>query len=269
MNENLVRHLIAAVTVAVLVAVGPACTRQGDEASRVAAARVSPTVELFPTASGSVLPTPGPSPSTARAPRELPARFRGTVSRIPKALAAAMRGTTWHPGCLVPLGDLRLLTLRYWGFDGRVHEGPMVINASVADDVVSAFRQIFRAHFPIKKIRLARRYRPGHDDPTDRSDFSAGFNCRPAVTARGPLSNWSQHAYGLAIDINPIQNPYVTSDGFIRNYHARRYRDRSQRLRGMIHPGDAVVRAFESIGWHWAGDWSTDKDYMHFSLSGN
>jgi hypothetical protein len=179
-----------------------------------------------------------------------------------------MTGTTWHEGCPVGLDELRLLTLRYWGFDGEVHVGPMVTNAQVAEGMVSVFRQLFRARFPIENIHLTVKYVPGHDDPTDTRDYTASFNCRPAVTAHGPLSNWSQHAYGLAIDVNPMQNPYIASDGFIRNYHARRYRDRLQDLRGMIHPGDVVVRAFESIGWHWGGDWSHDKDYMHFSLTG-
>jgi hypothetical protein len=210
---------------------------------------------------------PSLSPSAAPSRTPLPARFRGTVSAIPPGLAAEMRGGTWHPGCPVPLSDLRLLGLRYWGFHGHVHAGRMVVNASVAHDVISVFRQLFQARFPIKQLHLAVPYR-GVDDPTDRRDYTVGFNCRPALTARGPLSNWSQHAYGLAIDVNPMQNPYVTSDGFIRNYHARRFRDRSQELVGMVHPGDAVVRAFTSIGWTWGGDWSGDKDYMHFSLTG-
>jgi hypothetical protein len=180
-----------------------------------------------------------------------------------------MTGTTWHEGCPLGLDELRLLTLRYWGFDGQVHVGPMVTNARVAEDVVSVFRKLFLARFPIENIHLTVKYVPGHDDPSDTRDYTASFNCRPAVTAHGPLSNWSQHAYGLAIDVNPIQNPYVASDGFIRNYHARHYRDRSQHLPGMIHPGDVVVRAFESIGWHWAGYWTHDQDYMHFSLNGN
>jgi hypothetical protein len=88
------------------------------------------------------------------------------------------------------------------------------------------------------------------------------------VTARGPLASWSQHAYGLAIDLNPIQNPDVAADGYVRNLHARRYRDRSLGLPGMIHPGDVAVRAFAAIGWKWGGDWNGHKDYMHFSATG-
>ena len=145
----------------------------------------------------------------------------------------------------------------------------MVVNARVASDVVRAFRRIFQARFAIKEIHLARPYRgPKDDDPNDPTDYTAGFNCRPVLTARGPLPRWSQHASGLAIDINPIENPYVAADGFVKNNHARRYRNRSLHRPGMIRTGNAVVRAFAAIGWKWGGYWSSDKDYMHFSWSG-
>ncbi|HZD80440.1 MAG TPA: M15 family metallopeptidase [Actinomycetota bacterium] len=196
------------------------------------------------------------------------ARFRGAISRLPPELAAEMRGTTWHPGCPVPLSSLRLLSLRYWGFDGRVHEGPLVVDAAVAQPIVGVFRRLFRARFPIRRLHLAARYRPGHEDPNDRRDWTAAFNCRPVVTPAGAGPIISQHAFGLAIDINPIQNPYVAADGFVRNHIARAYRDRSRELPGMIHDGDVVVRAFAAIGWGWGGHWSSGKDYMHFSASG-
>ena len=216
----------------------------------------------------SATPTPSTSAATSPSPSALPARFRGTVSRIPPDLEAEMRGTTWRPGCPVDLSDFRLLTLRYWGFDGAVHEGPMVVNESVAADVVWVFRRLFEARFPIKRMHLSRRYRPNHDDPNDRRDYTASFNCRPVITPRGPLGTWSQHSYGWAIDINPIENPYVGADGYVRNRNARPFRDRSLDVPGMIHPGDVVVRSFATIGWGWGGSWSSGPDYMHFSLTG-
>jgi hypothetical protein len=167
------------------------------------------------------------------------------------------------------MSGLRLLTLRYWGFDGQVHEGPMVVNGRVARDVVAVFRRLFQARFPIRILHLATPYRgPQDDDPNDKRDYTVGFNCRPVLTAHGPGTTFSQHASGLAIDINPIQNPYVASDGFVKNNHSRRYKDRSLRRPGMIRPGDVVVRAFAAIGWRWGGYWSSAKDYMHFSLTG-
>lgn len=180
-----------------------------------------------------------------------------------------MRGTTWHKGCPVSLSELRLLTLRYWGFDGQVHQGPMVVNARVASDVVKIVRRLFAARFPIKQMHLAVPYRgPQDDNPYDKRDYTVGFNCRPVLTAHGEGNSFSQHAYGLAIDINPMENPYVAADGFVKNFYARRYRNRSLQRRGMIRPGDVVVRAFAAVGWKWGGYWKSEKDYMHFSLTG-
>ena len=245
------RMLIAILLTMVMSAA--ACAEEGGDVGTTP----SPTT-------GSPSPSAAPSPS----PSPLPARFRGTVSRIPPDLEAEMRGTTWRPGCPVNLTDLRLLTLRYWGFDGVVHEGPMVVNERVAADVVWVFRQLFEARFPIKRMHLSRRYRPNHDDPNDRRDYTASFNCRPVITPRGPLGTWSQHSYGWAIDINPIENPYVGADGYVRNRNARPFRDRSLDLPGMIHPEDVAVRSFAVIGWGWGGSWSSGPDYMHFSLTG-
>jgi hypothetical protein len=254
-------HRLGAVAAVVVLALLPGCTRpdaggRPDAGARPAEATPAPTSP------------PATSPAPAQPSRPPPASFRATVQPLPGGLAAQMRGTTWQPGCPASPRELRLLTLRYWGFDGQVHQGPMVVNQAVAGQVVSVFRRLFQARFPVQQLHLAVQYRPEDDDPNDRRNYTDGFNCRPVVTARGPLSSWSQHAYGLAIDINPIQNPYVTSDGYVRNLHARPYRDRSLRLPGMIHPGDVVVRAFAAIGWRWGGDWSGDLDYMHFSATG-
>jgi hypothetical protein len=179
-----------------------------------------------------------------------------------------MRGTTWRRGCPVPIRDLRLLTLSYWGFDGAVHRGPMVVNAAVARDVMWIFHRLYRARFPVKNMALTHRYRPKHDKPNTRKSITASFNCRVVVTPSGPGTTLSMHSYGLAIDINPLQNPFVAADGHTRNRFARPYVDRTQHLPGMIHDGDVVVRAFEHIGWKWGGNWSGDKDYMHFSANG-
>jgi hypothetical protein len=145
----------------------------------------------------------------------------------------------------------------------------MVVNARFARDLVGVFRRLFRARFPIKEMHLAVPYRgPQDDDPYDKRDYTAGFNCRPVLTAHGEGSGFSQHAYGLAIDINPMENPYVASDGFVKNVYARRFKDRSLDRPGMIRPADAVVKAFTAIGWKWGGYWSSAKDYMHFSWTG-
>jgi hypothetical protein len=201
-----------------------------------------------------------PSPSATVAPTP-----RWSVERIDPELRAELVGRTWHRGCPVPLDDLRVVTVRYHGFDGEVHAGPLVLNERVADDVLWVFRRLFRRDFPIRHVALAHRWHPTRpSDWFDTSDNTGSFNCRPVTNG----TILSQHSYGWAVDVNPLENPYVNGDGTVLRRAAKPYLDRSQDLPGMIHPGDLVVRSFARIGWSWGGDWNTLKDYMHFSLTG-
>jgi hypothetical protein len=181
-----------------------------------------------------------------------------------------MTGATWHEGCPVAIEDLSLLRFNYWGFEGEVKRGPMVVNAAVAGDVLWVFERLFDAGFPLKRVGLAREFHPQRweEDPDTRRSVTASFNCRVVVTPDGPGDEFSQHAYGLAVDVNPLQNPFVRSDGWVHNRFARPFVDRSGEHPGMIHGGDVVVRSFAAIGWAWGGNWSGDRDYMHFSLLG-
>jgi hypothetical protein len=194
--------------------------------------------------------------------------FEGGVFRIASTLRNVLIGRNWKPGCPVPIHDLRVVRVSYWNFRGRVRTGPLVLNERVANDVLWVFRQLFRARFRIQEIRLAAKDRPL--TPKDywnksRRSVTASFNCRPAT---GSTTVLSEHSYGWAIDINPLQNPYVRNDGTTLRQIAQRFRDRSRQLKGMIHEGDIVVRSFAAIGWEWGGHWHTLKDYMHFSLTG-
>ena len=189
-----------------------------------------------------------------------------TSAPLSGEIMAHTRTKNWHPGCPVSLSDLRVLTVAYHAFDGTVKTGPLVVNASVADDVLSVFRRLFRAGFEIKHIALAGKWHP-HRRPGEYASTkstTAAFNCRPVTHG----TSLSQHSYGWAVDIDPVQNPYIGSDGKVLQRAAKAYIDRSQQLPGMIHAGDVVVRAFAKIGWGWGGDWRSLKDYMHFSLTG-
>ena len=192
--------------------------------------------------------------------------FVGSVRWIDPTLRDELIGRNWHPGCPVPIRDLRLVTVSYWTFGGRVKQGPLIINESVAEDVLSVFHKLFDAHFPIQKIALAAKYRPPRpSDWYSTVNVTASFNCRPVT---GTTDVFSQHSYGWAVDINPMQNPYIGRDGNVLRAADLPYVDRSQHLPGMIHEGDVVVRAFDAIGWGWGGRWHSLKDYMHFSLTG-
>ena len=170
---------------------------------------------------------------------------------------------SWRPGCPVGVEDLRLLSVSHWGFDGQVHRGELVIHRDVADDVLQVFRRLFEAHFPIARIRPIDTY-GGDDARSMAANNTSGFNCR-LVSGTG---RWSEHAYGRAIDINPVQNPFISSTGEVLPRAGRRYADRSRPGRGTIRAGDEVVRAFASIGWRWGGTFRSLKDYQHFSASG-
>ncbi len=236
------------------------------------ACAASPTGEVRTEAVSPVAAEPQTSPTVPAAVEADAARTRyaGRVRSLPASLSAEMRGTTWKPGCPVPLTDLALLRFNHWDFHGRVQRGPMVVHQDVAEDVLWVFGRLYEARFPIKRMALTKEFIPEEFEPRISSPRSvtASFNCRPVITPLGPGDDFSQHSYGMAIDINPVQNPFVTADGFVRNRMAIPYLDRSVQLTGMIHDGDVVVRSFAAIGWEWGGNWSGGKDYMHFSLRG-
>jgi hypothetical protein len=190
---------------------------------------------------------------------------RWGIHAIGPDLREELTGRNWHPGCPVGLGELREVTVRYVTFHDEVRAGPLIVARHVAEDVLWVFRRLFRDGFPIKHVAIPRKWHPTRpsDYLTTRS-VTAGFNCRPVTEGTA----FSQHSYGWAIDINPLQNPYVRGDGSVLRRAAKAYLDRSQDLPGMIHPGDVVVRSFARIGWEWGGDFRTIKDYMHFSLTG-
>ena len=189
--------------------------------------------------------------------------FKATISPIGPALAKRMTGVSWHRGCPVPLSQLRLLTLTFRGFDGGAHTGHLVVDRDVASAVTAVFRRLYDARFPIKRMGLVDDY-GGSDFRSIEADNTSAFNCRAATGS----THWSEHAYGRAIDVNPIENPYV-SGGATSHAASRPFLDRSRRARGMAYPGGVLVEAFRSIGWGWGGSWSGSvRDYQHFSASG-
>jgi D-alanyl-D-alanine carboxypeptidase len=169
---------------------------------------------------------------------------------------------SYRAGCPVAPADLRLVRVSYYGFDGTAHVGALVVRRRVARDVVSVFRRLYVGRFPIRRMAPVSAYR-GSDDASMAADNTSGFNCRRAVGGSG----WSQHAYGLAIDVNPVENPYVLG-GKTLPPAGQRYLDRSRVRRGMAVAGGTLVRAFAAVGWRWGGRWTGAPDYQHFSATG-
>lgn len=200
--------------------------------------------------------------TSSGAARRDDAPFRAKVSRIDAALAKRMTGVSWRRGCPVGLRDLRLLTLRHWGFDNRLRTGRLVVHRDVASDVVDAFRVLYAARVPIRRMQLVDAY-GASDFRSIEADNTSAFNCRYV----DGTTRWSEHSYGRAIDVNPIENPYV-SGGRTSHPASVPYLDRSRRRPGMAVEGGALVRAFDRVGWGWGGRWTSVKDYQHFSASG-
>jgi D-alanyl-D-alanine carboxypeptidase len=185
-----------------------------------------------------------------------------SIAPIDRAQAQRMTGISWRPGCPVPLRDLRVLTASHWGFDGRVHRGRLIVHEDVAPDVLGVLRRLYRARFPIRRMVPVDAY-GGSDFRSIEADNTSAFNCRVVEGT----NRWSEHAYGRAIDLNPIENPYV-SGGRTSHRASVPYLDRSRRRPGMAYDGGALVESFRAIGWGWGGDWTGVKDYQHFSASG-
>jgi len=155
--------------------------------------------------------------------------------------------------------------MTYVGFDRREHIGKLIVNAKVVRQVLKVFRALYHARFPIKMMKPVDAFH-GSDPRSMAADNTSGFNCRKAVSS-GPPS-WSMHAFGLAIDVNTVQNPYVQPGQPVEPKAGAAYLNRSDIRRGMAYPGGVLVSAFGSVGWGWGGTWSGSQDYQHFSTNG-
>ncbi len=197
--------------------------------------------------------------------------FHASVKPLPSSVKTELvKGHYWHKGCPVSLSDLRVLTVTYRGFDGHPHSGQLVTNKKATAPLTNVFHQLYRLHFPIRHLSIDSVYGTRAQQPKD-GDVSGSFECRDAVpspcSGGNSTGTWSNHAYGLAVDINPVENPYVGC-GESRDPKAQSYRDRSRHRPGMITA--RVLAAFHAVGWGWGGSWSgATKDYMHFSFNGH
>ena len=193
---------------------------------------------------------------------------RSVIERLDPAARQAMVGVTWTEGCPVALRDLRRVIVPFVDFSGATRRGAIVVHRDVAAAIGRVFVALFSARFPIASIEPIEAF-GGDDDRSTMANNTSAFNCRPSFGADGaPTKRWSQHAYGRAVDVNPVQNPYVLADGSVLDPAARPYVDRRLGEPGMVVAGGAVVKAFAAEGWKWGGNWRTTKDYQHFSVNG-
>ena len=179
-------------------------------------------------------------------------------SLIPPEVEARMRGVSYPEGAEIKLDDLRYLKLSYIDFDGSPQVGEMVCNKAIAGDLVDIFRALYEAQYPIRSIRLIDDF-DGDDDASMRADNTSCFNYRKKVGVR----ELSKHALGLAVDVNPFENPYVRPSR-IRPAEAKAFADRTRDFPHKIDKNDLCYKLFRSHGFSWGGTWRSVQDYQHF-----
>jgi hypothetical protein len=193
--------------------------------------------------------------------RMLPGRGFAAKVRSP-APPRVIERSTWQQGCPVAPTDLAWVRLTFWGFDAQRHTGELLVHRTVADDVVGVFRTLYRTRFPQEQVVIVRSYDPDAPSTGDGNGTSS-FVCRASTGA----SYFSQHAYGLAIDVNTFQNPYAKGDVVLPEL-ASSYLRRDEVRPGMIVAAGPVIEAFARIGWEWGGHWNESLDFQHFSQNG-
>ena len=193
------------------------------------------------------------------------ANFHATISPItPQIKKRMINGGSYRASCPISLESLRYLTMSYIGFDNKEHIGEMIVNKSVAKEVTAIFKELYKAKYPIRKMQLVSNY-GGSDFASIEADNTSAFNCRPV----DGTNRWSKHSYGKAIDINPLENPYVSKNGHTSHKGSQKYIKRarigsSAPQRALILRNDYIVKLFKSYGWRWGGNFKCCKDWQHF-----
>ena len=200
--------------------------------------------------------SPSPPPPAATSPSPAQPTPPATIQPV----SAADLGPSWRPGCPLEPGHLRRVGVDYIGFDGNTHRGALIVHEDLAAEVVAIFEELLRLRYPIEKIRTVDNY-PGADDELSMQDNNtSAYNCRD-IPGTG---RWSQHAFGRAIDLNPLLNPFIDRTGAFQPKNASPYLDRRRTDPGLLHAADPAVRVFTDRGWRWGGAWRTPIDYQHF-----
>jgi hypothetical protein len=183
-----------------------------------------------------------------------------TATATVEPVTAAQLGTTWQPGCPVEPEQLRRVSVDYLGFDGQTHRGELIVHQDLASEVTAIFEQLYRLGYPVEKIRTVDHYADADDELSMEDNNTSAFNCRHIPGS----DEWSPHAYGRAIDLNPLINPCLYASGYFEPRNATAYLDRSRTDPGLLHIGDPAVHAFTDRGWRWGGEWAAPLDYQHF-----
>lgn len=186
--------------------------------------------------------------------------FHGSLEPIPTSVKKAMLNQTWRQECPMPLDKLSYLTVSYWGFDHKTHDGHLIVLNQLAGETLQIFHDLYQMKFPIEKMVLPDVYKSKDDWKSSEDNNTYAFFCRK--DEQNP-DKFSPHSYGIAIDINPLYNPAAVANDKVQPESGKKYLDRKISHEGMVN--EDVVRIFAKHGWKWGGYWSSkDVDYMHF-----
>jgi len=186
--------------------------------------------------------------------------FRGSIESIPNQISQKMLNHSWHNGCPLSLSSMSYLTVTYWGFDHKPHQGHLIILSLLAGETLQIFQELYKIKFPIEKMALLDSYASQKNDWTSidwkssEDNNTSGFLCREDDQTAG---EFSPHSYGMAIDINPVYNPSRVANNKIEPVAGKKYFDRSLVHEGMI--DEKVVAIFARHGWRWGGYWAKKK----------
>jgi hypothetical protein len=220
---------------------------------------------LLPQCTSAPPPPVATSPSVARSSQSSPAPPPASAPPAPapatvRPVTAADLGASWRPGCPLEPGRLRLVEIDHIGFNGQTHRGELIVHEDLVAEVIAIFEQLHQLLYPIEKMRTVDHYAGADDELSMQDNNTSAFNCRQ-IPGTG---RWSQHAYGRAIDLNPLLNPYIDGTGAFQPKNAAPYLDRNRSDPGLLHDDDQAVLAFTERGWRWGGYWRTPRDYQHF-----
>ncbi len=186
------------------------------------------------------------------------------IEPIPDDILKKMQGKSYKENCTVPREELRYLHILHVGFDNNTHEGELIVNKRIAEDVLDIFKELYKAGYQIEKVRLIDEYN-AQDELSMRDNNSSAFNFRYISYS----TTLSKHAMGLAVDINTLYNPYIKQvDGRlnIEPANAVNYVDRNRQFPHKIDHDDLCYKLFTKHGFEWGGDWEDSKDYQHFEI---
>ena len=186
------------------------------------------------------------------------------IKPIPDDIFEKMQGKSYKENCTVPREELRYLHILHVGFDNNTHEGELIVNKRIAEDVLDIFKELYKAGYQIEKVRLIDEYN-ALDELSMRDNNSSAFNFRYISYS----TTLSKHAMGLAVDINTLYNPYIKQvDGRlnIEPANAVNYVDRNRQFPHKIDHQDLCYKLFTKHGFEWGGDWEDSKDYQHFEI---